>query len=409
MKRTRVRRGATLVLVTTIGAIVSILAFSMMELAYDARMLAARDVDATSARCAADAALAEASYRMQRKLAREGSAWTPISPGSGTLPGTHVQYSYNCEVVTPGSEYRINATGTCGVVNKTTHTTLGVNSCWEGISTLGAVNISNAAVLGAIGPGSDKGLKICSNATAPNSMSFTSGVTVRGDVLCGPPGDPDAVIVTASGARIEGTKAANTDWMNFSNVAIPTPTGWSWTDWGAWTVTNTDPLNVPGGVHYTYTNLTVSNAAHVYVYPDTMHNPPRPTVIYVSNTLTLENASEIRVMAGASLELYVGRKLDCHNATGIGNAPGNSPKALRILGLPRCTIMNLQNASNSAAVIYAPEAALTMSNAGVFYGAVVAGSFTMSHPGIFYFDTSLKNGVIGDPQAKFTVSHWWED
>jgi Tfp pilus assembly protein PilX len=399
MRRARKRRGATLVLVTMIGVIVGILGLSMIELGYDARILAVRDVEAISARCAVDAALAEASYRMQRKLTREAGAWTPISPGSGTLPGTNTQYSYNCEVVTPGSEYRIDATGTCGAASKTAHLTLGVGSYWEGICTEGAVNISNAVMFSAIPWGSGKG-KICSNTTSPNSMSFTHGVIVHGDVFCGLGGDPDAVIVSDNPSI---TREASTERMDFPDVAVPT----NLTDQGALEVTNAT-LHIPGGARYAYPTLTVRDHAHVYIDPDITHSLPQPTVICVSDTLTLESFSDIRVMHGASLELYIGQRLDCSTAIGIGNENSNAT-TLRILGLPTCTVMNLQNASNSHAVIYAPQAALTISNANVFYGAVVASSFTMANGGAFYFDTSLKIGAIGDPQAKFVVNHWWED
>jgi len=59
------RKGATLVLVTTIGVIVGILGMVMVQLGYHARMLAIRNVQRISSRCAADAGMVKAIFQMQ--------------------------------------------------------------------------------------------------------------------------------------------------------------------------------------------------------------------------------------------------------------------------------------------------------------------------------------------------------
>ena len=161
----RRQRGATLVLVTTIGVIIAILSLSMIELGYSARIMAVRDVEKVSARCAADAGLAQAFMQMQEKLIRahqDQALWTgPIGPGSGTLPGTNASYSYQLKTIT--GSYEIVSTGTCGMATKTVHAVLDLDSYAEGIGVDTTVDAKNSTYFGIVGPGTTQDMKIRSN------------------------------------------------------------------------------------------------------------------------------------------------------------------------------------------------------------------------------------------------------
>ncbi len=156
----RRRRGATLVLVTTIGVIIGILSLSMVELGYHARILAARDVEKVSARCAADAGLAQAFMQMQEKLIRAHQdlvLWTgPIGPGSGTLEGTNASYSYLVNTV--AGHYEIISTGACGMASKTVTGVLDLDSYAEGVGVDKTLDAKNSTYFGITGPGTRPGL-----------------------------------------------------------------------------------------------------------------------------------------------------------------------------------------------------------------------------------------------------------
>ena len=399
------RRGATLVLVTTIGVIIGILGLSMMQIGWYARLLAVRDVEKVSARCAADAGLAQAFMQMQQKLIRAHQdlvAWTgPVGPGSGSLEGTNAAYSY--QVATNAWHYEIISTGTCGVAGKTVHAVLDLDSYAEGIGVDETIDAKNGTYFGITGPGSIWDMKIRSNTTLADAMIFRTNVRVDGDVFCGPGGDPAEVVEVKQNVSIAGQVGSSPSRMVWPDISIPN------------NLTPGPALTGPGSVplpqgRYSYTNLTISNTVPdtiVEIAPDLVNVPPQPTVIYVADTMTLGQGSEIRVLAGASLEIYIGEALISGNSSGFSNL-NNYAATLKIFGLPTCDQIELKTKSGTFATVYAPDADVDLYNEGDFYGSIVANSFEMKNSGNFYFDTKLKVVTIDDLLARFVVGRWWE-
>jgi Tfp pilus assembly protein PilX len=393
----RRRRGATLVLVTTIGVIVGILGLSMIQLGYDARILAVRDVEKVSARCAADAGLSQAYMRMQQKLIRE-SVWSgAISPGSGTLEATNAQYSYTVGLTS--GYYEIISTGSCGMATKTVHGVLKVGSYWEGIGVDTTVNAKLGTYFGAVGPGADEGIQIRSNSRATNDMIFKAYVTVAGDVYSGPGSVPDDVIDVKATTIIKGQTDASAELMVWPPIAAPTNLT------AGPDITAAGVTTLPQG-RYSYASLSIPKRVPdvvVQIAPGT-----GPTVIYVAGEMRLGQGVEIQVLAGASLEIYVGTALISSEGTGFGNDNTNAG-SLKIFGLPTCTEIDMKTKSNTFASVYAPDADITLFNSGDFYGAIVGDSFEMKNSGNFYFDTRLATANIDDILAKFIISRWWEE
>ncbi len=398
----RRRRGATLVLVTTIGVIIAILSLSMIQLGYSARITAVRDVEKVEARCAADAGLSEAYMRMEEKLNRAHQsqlAWTgPIEPGSGTLAGTNATYSY--QILTNSGFYQIISTGMCGAASKTVNAVLDLASYMEGIGVDTTVDAKNSTYFGFVGPGTIKDMKIRSNSTNADDMIFRTNVRVDGDVFCGPGGTPSQVVEVKQNVTIAGQVGASSYTMVWPPVPVPT------------NVVTTGPvltgtMDLHQGRYQYGGNLTIPNGAVISIGPDTVNVPPQPTVIYVPDTMTLGQGTEVVVKAGANLQLYIGKQLVSGNSTGFGNE-NNTAASLKIFGLPTCTKMDLKTKSNTFATVYAPDADLDLYNSQNFYGAIVADSFEMKNSGNFYFDTRLHQVSIDDLLARFVISRWWE-
>ena len=326
------RRGVTLVLVTAIGVIVGILALSMVQLGANARILAARNVEGIAARTAADAGIADGVFWMQQKLVNDAVWNESVFPRSvtGTLAGTHAPFSYTISVLTSGSKFQIASTGTCGPATKTITAILTVGSYWTGIGVQNGVDIYPYATL-------TGAMQIRTNTTASKSLIFDMGVTVPGDVICGPGGNPDNVISEKKTTIIQGDTYAAADPLVFPPVTAPSPT----TPMG--TMTNTTTISTAGT--YQYDSINLKNSAILTITV--------PVVIYVTGDMVMNNSSEVRVSAGGSLMLYLGGSLQDKNSVGISNAT-NDPTQLKIYGLPTCTQVDLKAKSTLYAAVYAP-------------------------------------------------------
>jgi len=163
----------------------------------------------------------------------------------------------------------------------------------------------------------------------------------------------------------------------------------------------TTGLVINSDVRYQYDTINIPNGAVLQINHD--------AVIYVTGKMTLNNASEVIVVGGGKLTLYLGTALEDKNSTGFSNLNSDNASALKIYGLPTCTWIDLKAKSTLAAAVYAPDADVDLYNAGDFIGAITANSFDMKNSGNFYFDTRLLDLDINDPAAVFVVGRWWEN
>jgi hypothetical protein len=389
------KRGSVLVLATTIGVIVGLLGMTMIQLGLHSRLLAIRNVQSIIARCASDAGTVEAVYKMQRKLVTE-TFWDNSNLPSANdlaLSNSPSRYSYGL-TGDPTAGFVITSTGVCGLSTKITHSILRIGSYWEGINVKGEVDIRVGTSLGVIGPGSPSDLTIRSNTTATDAMAFKAFVTVPGDIICGPGGNPDLVIDTKETTIVLGQMYAAPEAMVFPDVPAPLP--WWWPPGGS--IAGNTVMSHPG--YYRFDTINLPNNAILRINAD--------VVLYVTGAVILNNSAEIIVDPGGSLELYLGTSLEDKNSTGITNATLNATK-MKIYGLPTCTQVDLKAKSDLYAAVYAPSADVVLYNAGDFYGAITGNSFDMRNSGDYYFDTNLSATHVNDPAATFVIYRWWED
>ncbi len=392
------RRGATLVLITTIGAIVSILGLAMIHLGYHARMLATRNVQSVTARCAADAGMADAIFQMQQKLVDELN-WddsTLPTASNVALAGANSEYSYSISG-TWSTGYLIDATGTSGPTTRTTHTTVLVGSYWKGIGVEEHVEVQLGATLGVVGPYANLGMEVRSNSTSANEMVFKAFVTVPGDVVCGPGSDPNVVIDTKNTTVIEGECYAATETLLFPDVEAPVglPAKPA-IDLG----TNGMKVLTGGSDSGMYPFINLGQGAQLQI--------TGAVTLYVIGPMILNQASEVVIADSGSLTVYLATSLEDKNSVGFSNQTYDATK-LNIYGLPTCTDIDLKAMSRLDAAVYAPDACVDLYNSGDFYGAVTAHDLYVKNSGNFYFDTRLMHVNIDDPAAVFVIGRWWEN
>jgi len=386
------RRGSTLVLVTTIGVIVAILGMSMIQLGFHSRVMAVRNVESIKARAAADAGMVEAIFLMQKKLIDEpiwDNSTLPAATDVAANPDdTGCTFSYTVDP--NGSGWDVTSTGTCSNQSRTMHARLSVGSYWEGIGVEHEVDVKLGTTFGVInGVGAD--MVIRSNSTATDALKFKAFVTVPGDVLCGPGGNPETVIDVKATTVIEGESYAATETIIFPPATVPAGT---YQAMGTMTTTTT----LAGG-YYRYDTINLGNSQILRI--------TGPTVLHVIGTTTLNNAAEAIVAPGGSLEIYLGGDLVNQNSVGFSNETGVATN-LKVYGLPGCTQMDLKAKTDLYAAVYAPSATVNLYNSGDFYGSLTAESFYMKNSGDFYFDATLATTNIDDAAAVFVVDRWWE-
>ena len=386
-------KGSVLVLATTIGVIVGLLGMTMIQLGLHSRLLAIRNVQSITARCAADAGTVEAVYKMQKKLITE-TTWD-----NGNLPSASDQalsnspskYSYGL-TGDPMAGFTITSTGVCAMATKIIHSILRIGSYWEGINVKGHVDLRNCGFLGVIGPGVPSDLTIRSNTTEINDMIFRNFVTVPGDVVCGPGGNPNVVVDAKENTIILGQTYAAPEEMLFPDVPVPPNMIY------CGSILDDAVLSHPG--RYQYDTINLPHNAVLRINTD--------VVLYVTGRMVLNNAAGVIVSPSGSLELYLGTSLEDKNSSGITNETNTAVK-MKIYGLPQCTQIDLKAKSDLYAAVYAPNADIILYNAGDFYGAIAGNSFDMRNSGDYYFDTNLSSTNPDDPAAAFVIYRWWED
>jgi len=403
LARMRIFRGTTLVAVTAIGVAVSCLGMTMIELGYHSRILAVRNVQDISARCAADAGMADAIFMMNKKLIDE-PVWDNGTLPSRTdiaLPNSLSKFTYSV-TGSQATGFEIVSTGTCGTAQKSVHVLLNVGSYLQGVGVKETADIFRGATLGTDPPGSPIGMIVRTNSIATDALKFKAFVTVPGDVLCGPGGITADVVDTKATTVIKGSTYAAAEKLEFPLPVPPSglPAGPNMPTTVGESVTLT-----PGA--YQYAGITLPNSSQLKISGD--------TVIYVVGPIIFNKDAQLIVESTGSLKLYLGTSLEDKNATGISGIFNNtnSSNNLRIYGCAGSEDapmdIDLKAKSTLYAAIYAPNADIDLFNSGDFHGAIVGYSFEMKNSGNLYYDTSLATALIDSPEACFIVGHWWED
>jgi hypothetical protein len=131
------------------------------------------------------------------------------------------------------------------------------------------------------------------------------------------------------------------------------------------------------------------------------------TVLFIDGDFTMFGQSEIHILPGASLTVYVSGKVNL-SGNGIMNLSQDSTK-FTLRGLPSCTDINISGNASFTGSIYAPSADLSLNGSGTtiydIVGAVVSNTAYFNGNFNFHYDERLgRNG--GKPQ--FKVAYWTE-
>lgn len=416
------KRGVALLLVIGMVVFLFLIGLGLLGLGSSARMQAVRATTQISAFTAADAGLTQAVRLMKEKLAEENPDWDELPSMTDVyLPGSYASFSFSVTREPASSSFQIISIGKSGTAEKRVRCKLLVQSLLFGIGVMQSINLKVGATLGTIPPGDDFMLRTNSSSSSEGLIVINNNVVVPGDVVVGPGGDPESIIVLKSGSVIEGQTYVAAEEIVFPQVFPPDDL----IDFGITPIEASKTTKTVGrvgsGEDYEsgkYRSIDLKSASGDKQGILRIVDPN--VVLHITGNIDISNWSKLIIAKGASLKLYLDGNLDAKKGSAITNDNvthgstdedkiAEAAKALKIYGTDSCTSIILYNSSDFYGAIYARNADLLIRNDGDLYGAFVGESVTMMNSsGFYYYVPALANISIDDETA-YLKEYWWEE
>ena len=389
-----------LIILLVIGA-------GVVRIGMHGRAIAVRDSSELSARAAADAGLTQALYSMNQMV--EEKTWNDSSLPyaiDAPLMNNPATYSYTVIKISPADSnddiYSIKCTGKYGLARNTVYSTFELQGLFEyAIYTLGNLTLRSGTMITAYNvDADDPPLQIGTNSTEAGAITAKSGVTIDGDVIVGPEGDPDVVINNTSEANITGQTYPSLIEHKTPNINVPqalvdmVSSGTIGTSTTLSSSAKYDSINLGGA-----TGSDPNKIDKVSVNSNVK--------IYVTGDLKLGNGDTVEIQPDASLVIFLGGNLYVDNSGAINNLT-KDPKKLKIYGLDTCANIDFKNSGTFYGAVYAPNADIHLYNSFTLYGAVVGKSFTQDVNANFYYDMRLREVDVSEMGVHLVVMRWSE-
>jgi hypothetical protein len=297
--------------------------------------------------------------------------------------------------------YSIRCTGRSGRYQKTVNCALELKGLFEyAIYTLGTLTLKNGTTISAYNQDADDPvLQIGTNSTDAGAITAKLGVTIEGDIVVGPGGDPSVVIDDAKEAPVTGGTYPSVVEHKTPNIRVP--------------------LYLDGMVSSgTIDSSTILSSAGKYDSINLLGASTDPNKIdkvsvnsnveiYVTGDLKLGNGDVVEIQPDASLTIFIGGNIYVDNSGGINNLT-KDPSKLKIFGLDSCTNIDFKNSGTFYGAIYAPDADVHLYNSFTLYGAVVAKSFLQDVNANFYYDMDLREVDATMIGVEMVIKRWSE-
>jgi len=401
------RGGFALGIVLCVLILLLVIGAGVVRIGMHGRAIAVRDSSQIMARSAADAGLTQALYSMNQmvetKTLNDNSLPSVID---APLMNSTASYSYTVTKISTADSndniYSIKCTGKYGLARRTVYSTLELKGIFEyAIYTLGNLTLKSGTTISAYNTDADDPpLQIGTNSTAAGAITAKTGVTIDGDIVVGPGGDPEVVINNTTEAAITGQTYPSLTEHKTPNIRVPqvlvdmVSSGIIDTSAAINSSAKYDTINLGGA-----TGSDPNKVDKVTVDGNIK--------IYVTGDLKLGNGDEVIILPDASLVIFLGGNLFCDNSGAINNLT-KDPKKLKIFGLDTCTNIDFKNSGTFYGAIYAPDADIHLYNSFNLYGAVVGKSFLQDMNANFYYDMDLREVDASEMGVHLVVKRWSE-
>ena len=437
----KTNKGSALVMAVAVVLVLALIGTGLIQLGRNARMQVVRNVAVISAREAADAGI-EHAVRFMTESWNESdpsdwlASWEDatgeteaVTIGPVPLSDTFgdATFSYTINKGTQNKGYQITSTGTAAGKSKTVHAAVVLRSAFFGIGAKENIEIYPNVELGTVPDGGV--FVIRTNGIEASTIELKPGITVPGNVICGPSGDPDVAIDTASNVTIEGVSRAAEDYIIFPPIYVPTEL--SGLPFGTPTVDPSDPsvAYISEDIKLDDLQLTTGMLAGVntvYVQGDPAVNDGEVN-IFVDGFTLLPPYTRLVVTEDSTMTLYLGGNMDVRPNAYIVYGDGSHVTDAEIIeaassinirgtvdpdGIPLCTEIQFFPHGDFCGSIYAPDAEpLYIAPEGNFYGAIVGSNdITLKPGGTFMFIPSLADmGDEGTSYMGIKSGSWWEE
>lgn len=393
------RKGSVMLLALMMVMFLFATGLGLLRLGSNARIQAAKGSAEISARIAADTSITEAVLLMNKKLADE-LTWDNSTLPEATnvhLPNSYTSYSYTI-TGNPTDGFLVTSTGKSGVETKIIKAILKTEPSWFGIGVKDTIDVMVGVSFSTDPPGSD--FSIRTNSTETDAIMFKMGITIPGDIIVGPGGDPDNVINFKDSTIIEGDTYAAENEIEFPPVIVPDEL----TSLPLTTYVYQPGVPITGSVKFD--TIDIPQAGVQEVVGDSM--------IYVTGETILGQNAELIVKAdpnagNSSLVLYLGGNLTAGNSTGIDNETGDA-SLLKIYGTDTCESIELKaKGETTLCYIYAPNATVDVYAKNTLAGAFVSKSFNLKSNTSIVFMPGVWPADIINEASTYLMKRWWEE
>ena len=394
--------GSMLAIVMVLVAITSVIGVAVLALGAQKRLFAINTASEISARCAADAALAEAYFVMGQKLAEGAlSGANPSLPQvtDRPLPNCDATYSYKVTAssIMAATDYEIEAVGRCGGTEKKVIATIGFGGPFEyAVFVKDSIVLKPGTTIDGYNYGTGpKTLQVGTNSIKPDKIILGKGTSIDGDVVVGVGGDPKVVINAPIGTTITGRTYALSEEVQLPAVTVPT---WLASMPSNGTITGAATITTSGK----YDGISVGQSKVITINA--------PVTLYVTGAINLSNNAQLQVSnanPNASLTLYLGGEFNGKNG-GTTNNLTKDPKRMKIYGLDTCSNINMATAGTFYGAIYAPDTGINLKSTVEIYGSVVANNINQSSAANIHYDASLRDASKDDAGVRLVFKRWSE-
>jgi hypothetical protein len=394
------RPGSVLPVVILVIVLLMAIGIGILGLSFHGQMFAIRSAADMTARCAADAAVADAVFQMNEKL--KVKPWDDFSlPDAENMTLLNCDASFDYAVSKIDYVYTVDAQGTAVNSVRSINSTLRISSVFDyALFARDYLELKNSTQVNWVNNQSDDWpLQVGTNSIAPDAVTLLSGSKINGDVVVGVDGEPNVVIDRKSDVTITGDSYAMFSSVIFPRIDPP-PSLVSLPSSGEIKTSTT----ISSSAKYKYINL--SGFGEIITIDE-------PVKLYITGDITLGNSAQILIGGptdtdnDASLTIYLGGNFEGKNGTRINNQTLDA-RRFTLYGLDSCTQVSLKNSGDFYGAIYAPNAALSLYNSSNTYGSLVAAQLILDNGGNFFYDVNLRDRSVDDDAVRFVVDRWSE-
>ncbi len=398
------KRGSAIPLAVVAVLILLAMGTGLLSLGLNSRIYSIRTASDITARCAADAGLTMALFRMNEELQVKPLDDSTLPQAiDATLPNCDATYSYTVTGDLAGG-YTITSVGKADQAQRTVSATLELRGLFEyAILTKETLILKPDTLVDGYNSqdplDTDVEVDVSTQSTADSSIILNSGVIVEGDVSVGVGGDPDTVIKdmgATTGHQLSGIVEEPLPLI--SPPALP--------DMGVDIAATGETVTISPADSGQYGSIILTKGDTLGV----LEISGGDVVLYLTGNIDLGESCELVVKDGSSLTVYIDGDIHCRTNSAI-NAEYHpeEPSKFQIYGTAEVQqSFDIKTKSDWSGTIYAPNADVILYAKADFYGSVVSNNFELKAGGNYYYDEALREVNVDDVGVRFVVKRWYE-